>query len=464
VQDVDTILAACSKALAECVAATAGAEVVAVAVAAAMHGLVPLDADLRPLAPLSTWADGRAAAEARELRASVGGAALHAATAVPVHPMTPLTKLLWWARHEPDTFAAARWWAGVKGVVLGWLSGTLVTELSSASGTGLLDPVKRTWHPMALDACGVDPDRLPPILSTTACEGLAAGTAAAVGLPDGTPVVAGAGDGPLGNLGTGAIVPGVAGLSLGTSGAVRVAVPSPTVDAGGRLFSYAITESLWVSGGALSNGASVGRWALNALAPDLVAPDHGDLGGGDDDVLDLAAAVPAGSEGLVALPNLLPERAPLWDPDLPGAFLGLRSRHTRAHLVRACVEGVAQQLRLILDSVDAMVPVTEVRATGGAFRSTLWRDVVAAALDRPLTVVDGPEGTALGAAALGLVGVGRAATLDEALALLAPTQAGGDTPVEADPALVAAYDRQRATIPGLVAALDRVAEAFTPTP
>ena len=166
--------------------------------------------------------------------------------------MTPLTKLRWFAHHEPATWEAARWWVGLKDLLLAHLTGELVTELSSASATGLLDMATRAWSPRALAAAGVDADRLPPILPTTAVLELAAGPAQAIGLPAGTPVVTGGADGPLGNLGTGAIAPGVAGVSLGTSGAIRMAVAEPRVDDARTLFCYALTDEVWIVGGAVS--------------------------------------------------------------------------------------------------------------------------------------------------------------------------------------------------------------------
>ncbi len=137
VQDPPTVLAAIAEALAECVQAAGEAQVIAISVSAAMHGLIALDAELQPLTPLITWADARAREEALVLRRS--GAGLHALSGTPVHPMTPLSKLLWFSRHEPQTLTRARWWAGLKDLVLAWLTGTLVTELSSASATGMLD-------------------------------------------------------------------------------------------------------------------------------------------------------------------------------------------------------------------------------------------------------------------------------------------------------------------------------------
>ena len=235
--------------------------------------------------------------------------------------------------------------------------------------------------------------------------------AARIGLPPGLPVAVGAADGPLGNLGTGAIQPGVAGLSLGTSGAVRMAVNEPRFDPAGRLFCYALTDTLWVSGGAVSNGGNTLRWAGETFAPDLVAD-----GPADTELLALAAQIPAGSDGLAMLPYVLSERAPLWDPDIPGAFLGVRHHHTRSHFIRAAVEGVCLQISTIVDALDTVSPVRSVRATGGPFRSSLWQNVMAATLARPFTVQADAGGTALGAAALGWFALGGAPDLTEALA------------------------------------------------
>ena len=458
VQDPAAILSATASALSECVAAAAPAELLAVSVSAAMHGLIALDAQCAPLTPLITWADSRAAEEAWELHRSGRAAELHALTGAPTHPMIPLAKLLWFATHDRATWSAARWWVGLKDYLLWWLTGTLATELSSASASGLLDMSTRTWSSVALDLCGVPSENLPPILSTTATLPMAAETARQVGLSAGTAVVVGAADGPLGNLGTGAMAAGVAGLSLGTSGAVRIAVLEPEVDLAGALFCYALTDAVWVVGGATSNGGEVVRWAGRALAPDVVAGSGEE--GHDAAVLGLAAGVPPGSDGLVMLPYLVAERAPMWEPHLPGAYLGLRRRHTRDHLVRAAVEGVCMQMRLIVDRLDTKQAVRSVRATGGVFRSPLWREVMAATIGRPLHLVGDAEGSARGAAALAIVALGRAPTLAAAAAQLGADDVSA--PVPADAELVAVYDRARESVPALIASLDQVARAFRP--
>jgi gluconokinase len=458
VQDPEAIRVAVVEALAECAAAAAGgASVIGIAVSTAMHALIGLDAEVSPLTSLITWADARSVDEARGLRASDVAAELYRASGTPIHPMTPLTKLMWFSRREPVLTSRVRWWAGLKDYVVGILTGTVATELSSASGTAMLDLATRDWNPRAVELAGVRAEQLPPILPTTASLGLEPALAAAVGLPAGLPVVVGAGDGPLGNVGTGAMAPGVAGLSLGTSGAVRMVVPRPMLDPAGRLFCYALTESQWIVGGAISTGGVVVRWAGDVFGHGLSDAEHPDA-----ELLALAEAVPPGSDGLLMLPYLLAERAPLWDPDLAGAYLGIRMGHTRGHFVRAAVEGVALQLSTIVEALDRIEPVRAVRATGGVFRSVLWRRVLAGALGRPVTVTGGAEGSALGVAALGLLALGRAGDLPGAVGVLGPPPDARlvEVPEVASPAEVAFYRGLRASVPGLLAAYDEVARLF----
>ncbi len=434
IQDPAAIFGATTSALAECLSRVRNASVVGISLSAAMHGLMALDCGLHPITPLLTWADGRASAEALAFHRDGLAGDLQSSTGTPVHPMTPLSKLLWFSKNDPGTWAEARWWLSLKDFVLLGLTGTLATELSSASGTGLVDVSTKSWSQLALQACGVGEESLPDIVPTTFVAPLSADIAMKVGLPPGTPVVAGAADGPLSNVGTGAIFPGVAALSLGTSGAVRIVCDGPRTDRSGNTFCYPLVEPLWVVGAAISNGAEAVRWAGRTLLPEVAAGS--DL---DDVTLRRAASVPPGSDGLVMLPFLLPERAPLWSSNLFGAVIGLRHHHSSAHLIRACLEGVCLQMKVLVDRLDALHPLTSVRATGGAFRSPLWRQVMAAAVNRPFYVVGEAEGSALGAAALGLVALAQVTSLEEAIGVLSGQGGPEQTYVEASPAVVEVF-------------------------
>ena len=379
----------------------------------AMHSLIGLDRDGMPLTASVTWADSRAGVQAERIRDSAAGLALHRRTGTPVHPMSPLTKLVWFREHEPELCEQVAHWVGIKDYVVSEMCGVLVTDHSVASGSGLLDIHRLEWDPEALRLAGISAEQLPLLApTTTVLPPLNEAAVRATGLPADTKVVLGAGDGPLANLGLGAIRPGVAACSIGTSGALRVMVERPNVDPQGGVFCYALTEDRWAVGGAINNGGIVLGWAGDALAPDL-GP------GSEEELLALAAQAPVGSGGLIMLPYLLGERAPYWSSLPRGAYLGLTREHRREHLIRAALEGVCQQLGLVLRSMrEAGNEVHTIRATGGFARSPLWRQMLADVLDMEIQFPAGHEGSSFGAALLGMQALGFIESVDVAADLV----------------------------------------------
>ncbi|MFL6128158.1 MAG: gluconokinase [Mycobacteriales bacterium] len=441
-QDPEEILAAVLECL-RVVAAAVDGPVAGLSVSSAMHTLIGLDAGCHPLTPSLSWADSRAAEQAERLRASPAGLALHRRTGTPVHPMAPLPKLIWFREQQPDVFAKAAFWVGIKDYVLDRMCDAMVTDHSLASGSGLLDIHRLAWDPEALQLAGIAAEQLPELLPTThVLPGLTSATAAATGLPVATPVVLGAGDGPLANLGLGAVHPGVAACSIGTSGALRVMVEKPAVDPLGGVFCYALTEDHWAVGGAINNGGIVLDWAGQALAPDLGPEPAAKL-------LELAGRVPPGCGGLIMLPYLLSERAPHWSSLPRGGYIGLTREHGRGHLVRAAIEGVCQQLALVLQSMRAAGnEVREMRATGGFARSPLWRQMLADTLALDVSFPAGHEGSSFGAALLGMQALGLVPSIDVAADMVEIE----DT-VRPDPAASATYAALRPVFAELYNAL-----------
>lgn len=442
VQEPAAVAKGVLEAMREAVGKLGGRRVIGVSVSSAMHGLVALDADGHPLTELITWADSRASAQAEQLNIHATGPRLHYTSGTPTHPMSPLVKLLWFRENAPELHAGAAHWLGLKDWILFVLTGQIATELSTASGSGMIDMDMRAWNPEAIEVTGVRPEQLPVILDTTAQLPLSAAAASATGLTRGTPVVVGAGDGPLGNLGTGAMQPGKAGLSIGTSGALRMVVRNPAVVSG--LFCYALTRDIWVSGGAVSNGGMVQRWLTQTFAPGCT----------DAEACRLAESIPPGSDGLVMIPYLVSERASLWDSEIRGAFLHVRRPHTQAHFIRAGVEGVAFQLWTILRRLRMIARVEEVRATGGVFRSPLWREVVAGVLNRPLVVTGAAEGSGLGAAILGAYALGIVDSLAAGYDLLRVEKT--EDRVVVSKADLAAYEAMRFAMPALLQSYGRL--------
>lgn len=441
-QDPEQIVAVAQSLIAQVVADVGADRVAGLALSSAMHTLMALDVAARPLTPLTSWADTRAELQADALRASGAGLALHRRTGTPVHPMSPMVRLAWFAEQEPDLHAAAAHWCGIKEYLLLRLTGELVIDHSLASATGLMNLQELDWDPEALAVAGVGPQQLPALVPTTHALALHAGAALRLGLPPGTPVVAGAADGPLANLGVGAVRPGMAACSLGTSGALRVVVDRPAVDPQGRVFCYALTPGLWVVGGAVTNGGIVMRWALESLAPDL-GP------GAETELLAIAAQAPAGSAGLLMAPYLLSERAPRWSSLARGAYVGLTQEHRREHLVRAAIEGVGLQLGLVLASMRAAgLPVEQVRATGGVMRSPLWQQLLADVFALPIDLTTG-QGSGYGAAILGMASLGMIDSIEAAAAATPVTGTVAPVPENVD-----VYARLLPLYDGLYDALD----------
>lgn len=383
------------------------AQVVAVGFSSAMHSLIALDERFEPLGRALIWADNRAAEQAERVRRDMGGHEIYRRTGTPVHPMSPLTKLIWIREQEPELFRRARYWAGLKEFVLHRLTGQWVMDIGLASATGLFNLQQLDWDEEALRLTGVRREQLPaPVDTTHVLRGLEPGFAQAMGLPAGVPVVAGAGDGTLSNLGTGAIDPGVVAATIGTSGAIRQVTNKPVTDPSGRTFCYALTRNHWVVGGAISNGGIVLRWFRDNFAGEeqtvarLLGEDPYDV------ITRYAARVKPGAGGLILLPFLSGERAPYWNANARGVLFGLALHHTRAHVARAVLEAVIYAMYSVHRALEEQAgPSVEIRATGGFARSPLWLQIMADVFGREVVVAESHESSCLGAAVLAMLGM-----------------------------------------------------------
>ena len=360
-----------------------------------------LDAGGLPVRPAILWQDTRAVAEAEALARDPGTDTLARWMGVrwPVDASLPLARLLWLKRHEPDTLAHTAVTFQPKDLVHLRLTGRAATDPWSAKGLAH----QGTYQPIDAirEMAGLDRSILPPTLPSGAVMGtVSAGGAATTGLPEGLPVAAGWTDALAAMLGAGAF--GRAGLAAdvsGTSEVVGLCLPERPRDTGALLAAPVLDTGRWVLyGPTQASGGSFG-WALAAIGPQ--PPDAGAA-------LDAAAAVAAGAEGLIFLPYLEGERAPLWDPRARGAFIGLSSGHGQAHLFRAVLEGVACSVRHILNLAEGLagLPAEEVRVAGGGARLALWNQIKADVVGRPVVPGATSENGVLGAAMLAALGAG----------------------------------------------------------
>jgi xylulokinase len=387
----------------------AGSEIEAVGLTGQMHGCVMLDAQGQVLRPALIWCDQRTQPQCDWLTEKIGFERLIELTCNPALPNFTLTKLLWVREHQPEIFAKIAHVLCPKDYVRYRLTGEFAMDMQEASGTLLLDVAHRRWSPEMAEAAGIPMAWLPRLFEgPEICARISDTGAGATGLAAGTPVAAGAGDQGAGAVGMGILAPGSVSATIGTSGVVFAATDAPTKDRLGRLhtFCHAAPGRWHVMG--VTNGAGLSlRYFRDTFAP----------GSSYDELMDLATDTPDGSDGLMWAPYLFGERTPHLDPTARAAFVGITASHTRAHFVRAVLEGVAFSLRDTLTLFHELgVPVKAIRLGGGGARGPLWRQIQANVYGHPVELLEAEEGGAFGAALLAGTGIGAWADVEEACA------------------------------------------------
>lgn len=376
------------------------ANVQAIGLTGQMHGLVLLNSAGEVLRPAMLWNDGRSSRQCEHIRNTFGLERLVSLTGNDAFTGFTAPKLLWVKDHEPDIYAQIDQVLLPKDYIRYRLTGAYATDKAGAGGTLLLGLKARNWEATILNGINIPAQWLPatfegPQVTSVLSEAGSAST----GLLAGTPIVAGAGDQAAQAVGTGAIMPDRWTITLGTSGVVFAPCAEPYTDPRGsaHAFPHAL-PNVWHMMGVMLSAAGSLQWYRDTLA----------TGMSFDKLLSESRAIDPGSDGLLFLPYLTGERTPHADPLAQGAFVGLTPRHTRGHMTRAVLEGVAYGLRdnfRLLQSAGLPLP-NEVRISGGGAKSGLWRQIIANVLGTELTLVEVTEGAAMGAAILAGVGSG----------------------------------------------------------
>lgn len=375
-------------------------EIAAIGLTGQMHGLVLLDEEGEVLRPAILWNDQRCGEQCDELRASLGKERLIRISGNDALTGFTAPKILWVRKHEPQVYDRARHVLLPKDYLRYKLTNEYAMDKADGSGTLLFDLERRDWSNETLAASSISADWLPKTFEGPEVTGRVTREAAeATGLREGTPVVAGGGDQAAQAVGVGAVRPGVLAVTMGTSGVVFAATESPLIEPAGRLhaFCHAVPGRWHLMGVMLSAAGSL-QWYRDALARDV----------GFDELVSEASNVNAGSDGLLFLPYLCGERTPHPDPFARGAWVGLTLRHTRGHLTRAVLEGVAFGLKDIFSLMQEAGAgnVDQVRVSGGGAKSAVWRQILAEVLGTEMVTVNTTEGAAYGAALLAGVAAG----------------------------------------------------------
>lgn len=360
---------------------------------AMMHSLIAVDQQGNPLTECIIWADNRAASIAEQLRNTEEGERYYHITGVPLHAMSPLCKLLWLKEHEPDIFFTAHKFIGIKEYIFFRLFNTYVTDTSIASATGLLNIYSLQWDKSVLNMLELPEEKLPKVVPVDQIFYFTeAGISHSLKLSNETPFVIGGSDGALANLGTGSIENNSMAITIGTSAAVRILCDQPGTDKKMSTFCYHVMAEQYIIGGASNNGAVVLKWLKESLLQTSESYEQ---------LFQLAESVDI-SDDLFFVPYILGERAPVWDANAKGIFSGFTINNTKAHLVRAAMEGITFNLYSIGKSMMETSAVKEIYATGGFAQSPLWLQLLADVFNCRVLVSGSLESSALGAVMVGI--------------------------------------------------------------
>ena len=367
---------------------------IAISLSSAMHSVIPVNKNGVALAPMITWADSRSEDIADRIKNSEQGADIYKTSGTPIHAMTPLCKIIWIKENQPELFAATYKFISIKEFIWHKLFNAFEVDYAIASATGLFDIIKLDWNPVACNLAGIIRDQLSaPVNTTYKRTTVDTLIAELLTIESNTQFIIGASDGCCANLGSYVTEPDVASLTIGTSGAVRITSKQPVYDYQSMIFNYLLNENTFICGGAINNGGIVMDWLLKTFSgkSSLAQTDY-------ELLFEDMANIPAGSEGLIFLPYLYGERAPIWDTKSCGIFFNIKPQHTQTHFLRAGLEGICFALHNVIESVEKSSSVIErIHISGGFINSAIWVQILADITQKQLIAIQQEDASALGA-------------------------------------------------------------------
>jgi gluconokinase len=387
-------------------------KVVSICFSASMHSLLVIDKHGAPLGNVITWADSRGQNEARSLQDSAIAEKIYLATGTPIHPMSPLVKIIWLKNQQPDFFQRTAKFMSLKSYIIKQLTGACVIDHSLASATGLLNIYKKEWDKTALEYAGISAEQLPDPVSINYSPGkLLPQYRVSLGLPAATKILVGSSDGCFATLGAGVWDDYKATVTIEDSAAVRVVGTNVLTDKKQRLFNYVLDETHYVSGGPSNSGGIVFEWFAKQFGD---FRDAYDLETCMEDLIKEAATVDPGSERLLFLPYLLGERAPIWNAHARGVFFGVNINHERKHFARAVIEGVLYQMYSIEKMLQEHRNIKQLSINGSFASIPFCTQLIADIFNLPVSASTNASSVSMGAYLLSATDIGVFKDIEEA--------------------------------------------------
>ena len=380
----------------------------AIVFSSAMHSLIAVDETGDSLTNCFIWSDSRSNEQAQDIRKNPKAGQIYYQTGTPIHPMSPLCKIAYIRQKLPEVFKKTYKFISIKAYIIYRLVHEFLIDHSLASGTGLFDIEKLQWHPASLEAAGIGQGHLSyPVPTTHLLKTKRNEETRSLGIKEGTPIIIGGGDGPMANLGSLTLNSNQGCLTLGTSGAFRITSGQTLKDPDKRIFNYIIDDHLYAAGGAVNNGGIVLKW-LQSLFP---APGTED----PNEMLRMVSEVCPGSDGLIFLPWIFGERAPVWETEARGVYHGISFHHQRQHFMRSGLEGICFNLLNMANIMqDLSGKIEKINFNGGLAQSGFLCQMLADIFGVEINVIPKVDLSAYGAIVLALKTLGYIDNFDQA--------------------------------------------------
>ena len=388
-------------------------KVLSICFSGSMHSVLAVDKKGNPMGNAITWADNRAIKEAAQLKNSTLGNKIYKTTGTPLHPMSPLAKIAWIKNNRKDIFNQVSKFLSLKGYILQQLTGEYTIDYSMASATGLLDIHKIQWDTAALKFAGITTAMLPELVPVFTSAGKLNKTyQTSLGLSADTTILIGSSDGCMAILGDGINGEGMANITVEDSGAVRVMGDKVLQDDRQRFFNYLLTEKRYVSGGPTNNGGLIFEWFTKQFG-DFKNPF--DIENSMLELINEGSEIAAGSDGLIFLPYLLGERAPIWNANARGVYFGINIKHTKAHFLRATIEGLLYEIYSIGKTLQEHRAFDSLSINGSFGTLPFFAKMVADIYNKPVCLRPDYHSVSYGSYLISAIQMGIYSLFDEAL-------------------------------------------------
>lgn len=417
-QDISLMIERCMEVCRKALSASgvAPGDIASIGISTQRSVCCPVDKNGNPVRNMISWQDARTDEEVADMRSLISDEEYYALSGLPMGTTWIISKILWMRKNEPELYdRTARFVQNQDIILRAFGADDFYTDLSCMPFYGVWDVKNACWSEKLMSLFEVTPS----LFGKPAPPGTQVGTinneiAAKSGFAVGTPVCVGAGDQNCSVVGMGAVKPGMATVTLGTAGLAILTVDRPVPGFGGMMISHHAVPGQWEVEGLSNAAASSLRWFRDVIG--VSEKEHAAATGTDAyKLLDqLAEQSVTGSNGILYLPYLATAGTPRWNPNARSAFIGMALGHTRADLARSVMEGVALEIRDMIDKWQGQGITADVmRLGGGATKSKEWNQIQADVYGRPVQVLEERDSTVMGAVILGGVGAGVFSSIEE---------------------------------------------------